>query len=124
MFGVLADVLSRFVPEQRELLHLSFALADADRLERMFSTAGFSDVRVERLLRKGTIPSLDEYWAPIETGMGQQPQLYLALDETDRRTVRNADWRGEGMMTLTQIQPNTSPKQRERKTHAEGYVLR
>jgi len=88
MFGVLADVLSRFVPEQRELLHLSFALADADRLERMFSTAGFSDVRVERLLRKGTIPSLDEYWAPIETGMGQQPQLYLALDETDRRTVR------------------------------------
>jgi len=88
MFGVLADVLSRFVPEQRELLHLSFALADADRLKRMFSTAGFSDVRVQRLRRKGTFSSLDEYWAPIETGMGQQPQVYLALDEADRRTVR------------------------------------
>jgi ubiquinone/menaquinone biosynthesis C-methylase UbiE len=88
MFGVLADVLSRFVPEQRDSLHLSFALADADRLERMFMSAGFREVRVERLQREDTISGFDEYWAPIETGMGQQPQVYLALPEVDRRTVR------------------------------------
>jgi hypothetical protein len=32
--------------------------------------------------------SFDEYWAPIETGTGQQPQSYLALAEADRRSVR------------------------------------
>jgi len=35
---VLADVLSRFVPEQRDLLHTSFALAEANRLEHMFAS--------------------------------------------------------------------------------------
>src|SRR6516164_8686238 len=35
---VLADVLSRFVPEQRDLLHTSFALAGANRLEHMFAS--------------------------------------------------------------------------------------
>jgi hypothetical protein len=43
--GVVADVLSRFVPEQRDLLYLSFALADANRLEHMLVSAGFRDVR-------------------------------------------------------------------------------
>jgi ubiquinone/menaquinone biosynthesis C-methylase UbiE len=88
MWGVLADVLSRFVPEQRDLLHLSFALADANRLEHMFASAGFREVRVERVQREDTIGSFDEYWAPIETGMGSLPQVYVALPETDRRAVR------------------------------------
>ena len=48
MWGVLADTISRYVPEQRDLLHLSFALSDAGRLERMFLAAGFHDVRIER----------------------------------------------------------------------------
>lgn len=88
MFGILADVLSRRVPEQRDLLHLSFALADANRLERMFVSAGFREVRVERVQREDTISNFDEYWAPIETGMGSQPQVYVALSETDRSAVR------------------------------------
>jgi hypothetical protein len=88
MFGVLADVLSRFVPEQRDLLHLSFALADANRLERMFVNAGFHEVRVERVQRERTIASYDDYWAPIETGMGSQPQVYVSLSEVNRRAVR------------------------------------
>jgi SAM-dependent methyltransferase len=88
MFGVLADVLSRFVPEQRDLLHLSFALADANRLERMFVSAGFREVQLERVQREDTIDSFDEYWAPIEMGVGSQPQIYIALSEIDRRAVR------------------------------------
>ena len=88
MWGVLADVLSRFVPEQRDLLHLSFALADANRLEHMLASAGFREVRVERVQREDTIGSFNEYWDPIETGVGSQPQLYVALPEIDRRVVR------------------------------------
>jgi SAM-dependent methyltransferase len=88
MFGVLANVLSRFVPEQRDLLHLSFALADPNRLEHMFSSAGFREVRVDRVQREDTIGSLDEYWDPIETGMGSQPQVYVALPAAERQAVR------------------------------------
>jgi ubiquinone/menaquinone biosynthesis C-methylase UbiE len=88
MWGVLADVLSRSVPEQRDLLHLSFALADANRLEHMLASAGFREVRVERVQREDTIGSFDEYWDPIETGMGSLPQVYVALPEIDRRVVR------------------------------------
>ncbi len=88
MWGVLADVLSRFFPEQRNVLHLSFALADANRLERMLASAGFREVRVERVQREDTIGSFDEYWGPIETGMGSLPQVCVALPAIDRRAVR------------------------------------
>src|SRR6266568_5422254 len=89
MWGILADVLSRFVPEQRDLLHLSFALADANRLQHMFANAGFREVRVERVQREETTGSFDEYWDPIESGMGSMPQLYIALPEVQRRAVQD-----------------------------------
>jgi ubiquinone/menaquinone biosynthesis C-methylase UbiE len=88
MWGILADILGRFVPEHRDLLHLSFALADADRLEHMLADVGFREVRVERVQREDTLRSFDEYWDPIEAGMGSLPQVYLSLPETDRRAVR------------------------------------
>lgn len=88
MWGFLADAVSRFVPEQRDVLHLSFALADPNQLEHMFTTAGFREVRVERMQREDTIGSFDEYWDPIEAGMGLTPQVYLALPEADRQAVR------------------------------------
>jgi ubiquinone/menaquinone biosynthesis C-methylase UbiE len=89
MWGILADVLSRVVPEQRDLLHLSFSLADANRLQHMFASAGFREVQVERMQREDTIGSFDEYWDPIEAGMGSMPQVYLALPEVHRRAVRD-----------------------------------
>jgi ubiquinone/menaquinone biosynthesis C-methylase UbiE len=88
MWGVVADVLSRFVPEQRDLIYMSFALADANRLERMLASAGFREVRVERVQREDMIGNFDEYWEPIEAGMGSMAQVYVALPETDRRAVR------------------------------------
>lgn len=88
MWGVLADTLSRHFPDQREALHLSFALADTERLERLFRTAGFRDVRVRREVRQGMFESFDDYWSPIEAGAGQMPQAYLALPEPSRRAVR------------------------------------
>jgi len=88
MWGILADVLSRFAPDQRDLLYLSFALADAHRLEHMFADAGFDEIRAERVRREDTIGSFDEYWDPIESGMGSLPQVYAALPEIDRRATR------------------------------------
>lgn len=88
MWGIFADAVSRYLPARRDLLYLSFALADAGQLERMFVAAGFRSVRVTRTQREGTIGSFEEYWAPIETGMGSMPQVYLSLPETERRLVR------------------------------------
>jgi ubiquinone/menaquinone biosynthesis C-methylase UbiE len=79
MWGILADILSRHLPEQRETLHLTFALADTERLAHLLKIAGFRDVRVARETRQGTIASFNDYWAPIEAGTGQLPQAYLAL---------------------------------------------
>jgi hypothetical protein len=70
------------------LLYLTFALADANRLQRMFGSAGFWDVRIERLRQEDAIGSFDEYWDPIEAGMGSMPQAYKALPEADRLAVR------------------------------------
>jgi ubiquinone/menaquinone biosynthesis C-methylase UbiE len=88
MWGAVADALNRLAPEQRDLLYLSFALADANRLEHMLTSAGFREVRVEPVQREDTISDFEEYWDPIEAGMGSMPQVYLTLSETDRRAVR------------------------------------
>ena len=88
MWGVLAEALSRQLPEQRETLHLTFALADTERLAHLLTMAGFRDVRVQRETRQGTIASFDDYWAPIEAGTGQLPQAYLALPASRRQAVR------------------------------------
>lgn len=88
MWGILAGLLRCFLPDQRNIVDLSFALADPKRLERLFSGAGFQEIRVEREKREDTIASFDEYWDPIEAGTGFQPQLYLSLSEADRCVVR------------------------------------
>jgi ubiquinone/menaquinone biosynthesis C-methylase UbiE len=90
MWGNLSDALDRFLTqEQRYILAMSWSLADPGRLETLFSDTGFQDIRVERVRRSRTIDSFDDYWAPIEEGIGQIPQTYHALGEADRRTVRD-----------------------------------
>jgi ubiquinone/menaquinone biosynthesis C-methylase UbiE len=88
MWGVLADTLSRYLPDHRDQLHLSFALADAARLERMLGVAGFRDITVKREQRDAVFESFDEYWSPIEAGIGSLPQAYRALPEGIRQAVR------------------------------------
>jgi ubiquinone/menaquinone biosynthesis C-methylase UbiE len=89
MAGILADAINRFLPEQRNILYLSFALADPKRLEQLLASAGFRDIRVEREIREYIIQSFDDYWEPIEAGIGSLPQAYLSLAEADRRSVRD-----------------------------------
>ena len=88
MWGVLAEALSRHLPEQRDVLRLTFALADTERLAHLLRMAGFRDVHMQRETREGSIESFDEYWRPIEAGTGQLPQAYLALPASRRRAVR------------------------------------
>jgi ubiquinone/menaquinone biosynthesis C-methylase UbiE len=88
MWGILADVLSRFIPEQRHVINLSFALADPKRLAILLADAGFRDIRVGREKREDVVESFDDYWSPIEAGTGSQPQAYLTLSEENRRSVR------------------------------------
>jgi ubiquinone/menaquinone biosynthesis C-methylase UbiE len=108
MWGNLSDALDRFLSqEQRNVLAMSWSLADRVRLEGLFNDAGFQDIRVEQIRREGTIDGFDDYWSPIEEGVGQIPQAYRALDEADRRAVREevrarlAQYEtGDGKMTL------------------------
>jgi ubiquinone/menaquinone biosynthesis C-methylase UbiE len=88
MWGNLADVLSRFLPELRDVLFLSFALHDPNQLEAMLVGAGFHDVRVKRTTHEDSFESFADYWEPIEAGVGSMPQSYLRLGAADRRAVR------------------------------------
>jgi hypothetical protein len=88
MWGILADALSRFLPALRNVLYLSFSLGDPTRLEGLLAGAGFRDIRVEREERGDITGSFDEYWAPIEAGVGSIPQSYLTLSDVDRHAVR------------------------------------
>jgi ubiquinone/menaquinone biosynthesis C-methylase UbiE len=89
MWGILAEAVGSRLPEQREVLNLSFALADQARVHSLFTDAGFQRVKVERVQQKASIGSFDEYWEPIEAGTGSIPQIYAALSEQQRRAVRD-----------------------------------
>jgi ubiquinone/menaquinone biosynthesis C-methylase UbiE len=88
MLGVLPDILSQYLPDQREVLHLMFSLADAERLERLFALAGFHEINVTRETREHSFASFDDYWAPIEDAPGSLPQAYRALPDASRQAVR------------------------------------
>jgi SAM-dependent methyltransferase len=88
MWGVLADVLGRLLPDDRSIVQLSFSLADPARLEGLMIGGGFQEVRVERQTREDSFESFDEYWEPIEAGIGSIPQMYLTLPDVTRRAVR------------------------------------
>jgi hypothetical protein len=54
----------------------------------MLADAGFRDIHVKQEKREDVVESFDDYWNPIEAGIGSIPQAYLALSQADRRSVR------------------------------------
>jgi hypothetical protein len=68
---------------------LSFSLSDPEQLELLFSKAGFREGRVASVRREDTIGSFDEYWLPIEAGIGSIAKVYFTLTEANRRAVRD-----------------------------------
>ena len=107
MWGALAEILSRYLPHQHDVLHLSFSLADAGQLERLMVTAGFRDIHVKPKTRRSSFESFEEYWSPIEEGAGSLPQAYRALPESSRRAVRDevrarlSQFESEGRLVMT-----------------------
>ena len=87
--GALAGALSRQLPAQRDTLHLSFSLANPERLKELLLGAGFSDVAVEREQHQDTLESFAAYWRTVENGVGMLPQAYRALPPASQREVRN-----------------------------------
>ena len=88
MWGILAGALGQRLPAQQSVLNLSFSLSDQDRLHTLFAGAGFRDVDIERVQREDAMDSFDEYWEPVEGGVGSIPQFYLTLPDADRLAVR------------------------------------
>jgi ubiquinone/menaquinone biosynthesis C-methylase UbiE len=89
MMGNPADVISEFAPQHRETLYLSFSLSGPKRLETLFINAGLREVRVEQIRREDAVESFDEYWSPIEAGIGSIAKVYFTLAEKDQRFVRD-----------------------------------
>ena len=87
-YGLLADALSRELPEQRDALYRPSILADSDRLLALLVRAGFHDVSVIPERRSLAFESFEDYWQPIEAGASRIGQFYLELPESRRRVVR------------------------------------
>ncbi len=88
IWGFLAEAMVKRLPEKRAIVMASFSLADAKRFEELLRAAGFANVGVKRVIRDDIVRGLDEYWNSIDAGIGSMPQLYLMLNETDKRRVR------------------------------------
>ena len=107
MWGALAEALSRYLPDRRDVLHLSFALGAAGRLEQLLATAGFREISVKASTRSNSFETFDDYWAPIEEGPGSLPQAYRALPEPSRCAVRAevqarlAEFESEGRLVMS-----------------------
>jgi ubiquinone/menaquinone biosynthesis C-methylase UbiE len=88
VWSILAEALGEQLPDQRALLSLSFSLGDDRALAEMFARAGFREVELTHEAREIRFDSFDEYWDPIEEGVGSLPQAYRALPERERHAVR------------------------------------
>jgi ubiquinone/menaquinone biosynthesis C-methylase UbiE/uncharacterized protein YbaR (Trm112 family) len=88
IWGFFAEAMVKRLPEMRDIIMASFSLADANHLEELFRAAGFVNVGVQRVIHDDIVRGLDEYWNSIDVGIGSMPQMYLMLNENDRRNVR------------------------------------
>jgi ubiquinone/menaquinone biosynthesis C-methylase UbiE len=105
-FGLLADALSRELPEERDALYRPSALADANRLHALLAGAGFSDVSVTPERRSLALESFEDYWQGVEAGGSRLGQFYVGLPESRRRRVREEvqrsmeSFRSDGRLVL------------------------
>jgi len=87
MWGILADVLSRFLPEQRNIIHLSFALAYPNRLESLFAKAGFRDVQSHNVAAPLRMASAAECVQWERESFAGLQQMLVGLNKVDQQEV-------------------------------------
>src|SRR5262249_17445103 len=88
MWGHLAEALAQVLPNQRDLLFLSFSLPDPDELAALLKQAGFGDVHVTTEVRTRSLASIETFWPDVERGVGMLPRAYRALSDEARARVR------------------------------------
>ena len=72
MWGNLADAVSPFIAQQqRDVLQMSWSLADPRRLQGLFSEAGFHAIRVEQIRREYTSMALKTIGGRSKREMGR-----------------------------------------------------
>jgi ubiquinone/menaquinone biosynthesis C-methylase UbiE len=82
------EMIARHVPSLGDAVARTFELADASRLQSLFSDAGFVDVETHTVKHTFVLPSFDAYYGPFERGGASTGQALAALPEEMRRAVR------------------------------------
>ena len=81
-------VIAPFLPSFAETVARTFALGREERLQSLFATAGFCEMRMTREAHRFALPSFDQYFGPFALGGGSTGQAFLSLPEEVRVTVR------------------------------------
>jgi hypothetical protein len=82
------EMIARHVPSLGDAVARTFALADAARLQSLFSDAGFVDVETHTVRHTFALPSFHAYYGPFERGGASTGQALAALPEEIRCAVR------------------------------------
>jgi ubiquinone/menaquinone biosynthesis C-methylase UbiE len=107
IYGMFHGAVARQLPEQAQEIMIGFSLSDNLRVEGLFRTAGFTDVRVVSDVRELHFESFDDYWKPFETGGSRVSELYHRLPAEKRRAVRDevrqraAQFESAGRLAMT-----------------------
>lgn len=82
------DAIGRHVAARAAAARRFFSLGDAQLLRSLFEAVGFRDIEIATEARRYPFPSFAAYFEPIEQGLGQAGQEYLALPADVRLAVR------------------------------------
>ena len=66
------------------------ALADPDRLRRLFTQAGFADPAIEEVPFSFRFPGMDDYWQFLNSAAGAIVMVLRGLAEDERSRIRDA----------------------------------
>jgi ubiquinone/menaquinone biosynthesis C-methylase UbiE len=83
-----STVIAQHLPSRAAAAARFFSLGDACHLRRLFAAAGFHGVETATETRRFPFQSFDVWFDPIEKGLGNVAQEYVALPTELRRVVR------------------------------------
>jgi ubiquinone/menaquinone biosynthesis C-methylase UbiE len=83
-----STAIARHVPWRTAAAARFSSLGDADRLHRLFVAAGFHAIETATETRRFPFQSFDAWFDPIEKGLGNVAQEYVALPSEVRWAVR------------------------------------
>jgi ubiquinone/menaquinone biosynthesis C-methylase UbiE len=85
--GIVAEALSREMPQERGELLRPFSLANPQTLHELLASAGFRNITIALASREARFRNFEDYWEPVEAGGGRLGQAYLSLAPEARLRV-------------------------------------